>query len=114
MGNVFLIFSYFFQDIIINPWQDADGVEDFLYYCCPECDFKHEVKEMFKQHALEEHPRSEALFFEDREVAKNAAADLINSQIKSNSPSLGVDALDEALYSASQGKDDDDDDNTVS
>ena len=69
---------------------------------------------MFKQHAIEEHPKAEALFFEDREVARNAAAELISSQFESNSPSIGVNALAEALLTASSGKDDDDDDNTVS
>ena len=65
---------------------------------------------MFKEHAIENHPRSEAFFFEEREIAKNAVEELIEIQHNSNSPSTGPTALAEALLSASQGKDDDDED----
>ena len=109
-------FKFFFQEIILDPWQDAENVEDFLYYCCPEteCDFKNENKALIIEHAIENHPRSEQLFFVGHDVAKNVAEELIEIQYNSHSPSTGPTALAEALLSASNGKDEvDDDDNTA-
>ena len=45
----------------INPWS-AKIVEDFLYFCCPECDVKDQFKDSFIQHALENHPNSRENF----------------------------------------------------
>ena len=38
-----------------NPWM-VDQLEEFLYFCCPECDEKYQVKDLFLQHALFNHP----------------------------------------------------------
>ena len=43
-----------------NPWQ-ANFLDDFLFYCCPECDFKHDAKSSFVSHALIQHPLSRAI-----------------------------------------------------
>ena len=45
----------------INPWS-AKIIEDFLYFCCPECDVKDQFKDSFIQHALENHPNSRENF----------------------------------------------------
>ena len=37
-----------------NPWA-VGQLEDFLYFCCPECDVRNQSKELFLQHAIE-HP----------------------------------------------------------
>ena len=42
---------------IENPW-DVGNLEEFLYFCCPECDLKDRSKTHFLQHALTEHPKS--------------------------------------------------------
>ena len=34
-----------------NPWL-IGTLDDFLYYCCPECDQRNHTKELFVQHAL--------------------------------------------------------------
>ena len=39
-----------------NPW--AVEIENFLHFCCPECDTKDKNRETFIQHALENHPRA--------------------------------------------------------
>ena len=39
-----------------NPW--AVQIENFLHFCCPECDTKDKSRESFIQHALENHPRA--------------------------------------------------------
>ena len=40
-----------------NPWIVSE-VEHFLFFCCPECNFKERSKENFIQHALSHHPNS--------------------------------------------------------
>ena len=41
-----------------DPWQ-ASSLEDFHFYCCPECpDVKHHAKELFVKHALDLHPKA--------------------------------------------------------
>ena len=37
-----------------NPWA-VNTLEDFQFYCCPECDRKEYTKDKFVKHALETH-----------------------------------------------------------
>ena len=41
-----------------NPW-NVTGFDDFLFYCCPECDSRTVTKSDFIQHAVNNHDRSE-------------------------------------------------------
>ena len=41
----------------MNPW-NVESLEEFLYFCCPECDLKDQSKVNFLQHALEHHPKA--------------------------------------------------------
>ena len=38
-----------------NPW-DISSIYDFAYFCCPECDYKHQDKQDFVSHASSDHP----------------------------------------------------------
>ena len=38
-----------------NPWS-VSQLEEFLYFCCPECEGKYHSKETFVLHAFEKHP----------------------------------------------------------
>jgi uncharacterized protein YlaI len=38
-----------------NPW-DVKRLDDFLFYCCPECSDRSATKEKFINHALFLHP----------------------------------------------------------
>ena len=38
-----------------SPWS-VECLEEFLYYCCPECDHKEHSKDFFIQHAFAQHP----------------------------------------------------------
>ena len=98
-----MFFIYKFQDFLVDPW-DVESPEDFLYYCCPECDTKCQGQNDFKNHALQDHPRAHSLFFEDRNVARAAAEKLIAIQQNSSSPSTGTTALMEALSSEEASK----------
>ena len=40
-----------------NPW-NVEDLDDFLYFCCPECDLKDQSKVQFLQHALDQHPNA--------------------------------------------------------
>ena len=52
------IFYLFLRMQIEDPW-NVDTLEEFLYYCCPECkDERIQNKADFIKHALEEHPKS--------------------------------------------------------
>ena len=39
------------------PW-NVESLEDFLYYCCPECNARNQSREDFLNHALDQHPTS--------------------------------------------------------
>ena len=41
-----------------NPWTLVSQLEEFLYFCCPECNEKYQSKELFIKHALDCHPNS--------------------------------------------------------
>ena len=54
----FILFIFFrMNGTEINPW-DVHKLEEFLYFCCPECDEKNQSKDLFIQHALDEHPKA--------------------------------------------------------
>ena len=40
-----------------NPW-DVSTIQDFLFYCCPECPYKSQDVQGFGTHAEELHPES--------------------------------------------------------
>ena len=40
-----------------NPWS-VSQLEEFLYFCCPECEGKYHSKETFVLHAFEKHPKA--------------------------------------------------------
>ena len=41
-----------------NDLWSVDNLEEFLYFCCPECEMKNQSKYLFIQHALENHPHA--------------------------------------------------------
>ena len=41
-----------------SPW-DVTNLDEFLFYCCPECELKNESKGGFIKHALDEHPEAQ-------------------------------------------------------
>ena len=41
-----------------NPWSFAADIEEFHFYCCPECNVKDHSKEIFVQHILKQHPNA--------------------------------------------------------
>ena len=47
----------------LNPWQ-VSNIEDFLFYCCPECDLKTKDSHNFVTHAQHSHSKSKVLLNE--------------------------------------------------
>ena len=41
-----------------NPWS-IESLEDFHFYCCPQCEFRNLSKSEFIKHAVMEHPDSQ-------------------------------------------------------
>ena len=44
-----------------NPWL-VENIEEFSFYCCPECDFKSKQGGSFERHALECHNKAKSFF----------------------------------------------------
>ena len=59
-----------------DPW-NVDTLEEFLYYCCPECkDQRMQCKEDFIKHALDKHPKSKISFSKMLLVKKENSIEL--------------------------------------
>ena len=43
------------------PW-NVSTIEEFLYYCCPECDLKTKNHETFLKHAINVHQKAQKAF----------------------------------------------------
>ena len=43
---------------MVQVFWEVESLEDFLYYCCPECDNRHPSREEFLEHALSIHQES--------------------------------------------------------
>ena len=41
-----------------NIWSTVTDIEEFHFYCCPECNFKDNSREIFVHHVLKEHPNA--------------------------------------------------------
>ena len=75
--EIFVIFEfiYYFQmdvksedpDENFNPWI-VTNLDEFLFFCCPECDTQSPNKALFINHALIEHPKA-------REIIPNLEVD---------------------------------------
>ena len=44
--------------VVENPWS-GEALEDYVYYCCPECSYKAKFKHSFIEHAVDQHPNSD-------------------------------------------------------
>ena len=42
----------------VNPWAAVAQLEEFLAFCCPECDVQRKDRESFIRHAIDKHPKS--------------------------------------------------------
>ena len=50
------------KELTKNPWLSVREWEEFLYFCCPECNEKNQSKDIFIKHALSIHPMAQICF----------------------------------------------------
>ena len=56
-GYKFCFYPFFrMTEMNENPWA-VTGSRAFIFYCCPECEFKSESEKTFIQHAVKNHKR---------------------------------------------------------
>jgi len=53
-----------------NPWL-VENFDEFLFYCCPECNYKCRLHNEFNSHALVSHPMAREVLVNDSENDKN-------------------------------------------
>ena len=63
-----------------NPWL-VDNLEEFLYFCCPECDERKQSKDLFLQHALNQHVKAQECLLKFR-VKVEISEDILNNDTK--------------------------------
>ena len=69
---------------MFNPWK-VDNLDQFLNYCCPECDSKQKSKADFIIHAIDAHPNSrEFLPLFDFETDKDDTFEPLKSEFSSS------------------------------
>ena len=68
-----------------SPW-NVESLEDFLYYCCPECPDRNQSRDDFIQHAIITHPKSNEYLvnFVVKEEVNNARyeTDIVDNNLK--------------------------------
>ena len=47
--------------MVLNPWK-VQSIDEFNYFCCPECVFRAKEDSSFQAHALQNHVLSKTLF----------------------------------------------------
>ena len=47
--------------MVLNPWE-VHSIDDFNYFCCPECVFRSKEDISFQAHALQNHELSKTFF----------------------------------------------------
>ena len=63
-----------------NPWK-VSKLEDFLYFCCPECNVKDKSKDFFIKHALDHHPKAKDILLENSEFFKTISIENLDSNV---------------------------------
>ena len=77
-----------------NPW-DVESLEEFRFYCCPECPSKTAQKTDFIKHAVIAHPHSQR-FIERLEDNKTDIKTEINTESLPNELSESTNAREES------------------
>ena len=86
-----------------NPWH-VDSVQAFLYLKCPECTFDTKKGDTFRDHALENHPLSFALFgkiCKEEDIRSNIFSDgysLEGMAIKEEFPDFNLNATNVQMF----------------
>lgn len=85
----------------MNPW-DVSSLDDFSYFCCPECIYRSSDACNFEDHAVTNHPLSKSFFHKDPLFITDETLNLkeeVNETFNNNSDS---NTLDEVLEAESE------------
>ena len=86
-----------FEEKKLNPW-DVKNLEEFRYYCCPECPSKNVNKTDFIKHAVTAHPESQNAIerLEDNKaVIKTEKPDLSSEEIREDGQNVENELFDD-------------------
>ena len=61
----------------------VETVEEFKFYCCPECDYKCKEHSSFQNHVIEKHSKSSINLFHENEIVKSEHENN-NSDVENN------------------------------
>jgi hypothetical protein len=65
-GPKYKNYYFFFPDMTtmdyLNPWNAANCIQDYNFYCCPECVYRSKSEGDFQIHATCNHPESKVFF----------------------------------------------------
>ena len=114
--NIGITLVFFFISRMLQnsqcPWI-VESLEDFLYYCCPECNDQNQSRDNFIQHALSKHPNAKNYLVPF--IVKNEFDDKCDIDTKENLK-IGSDKDDPLFDPARQPLDDslkDNNDDTI-
>ena len=57
-----------------NPWQ-VPSLDEYLFYCCPECDLKTKEYNIFYEHAVHRHEQAKILLVHDPDTKEDIKAE---------------------------------------
>ena len=63
----------------VCPW-NIESLEEFLFYCCPQCEEKNQSRQDFLQHALKKHPISSDYLKHFLNIKEEYSAGGLNSE----------------------------------
>jgi len=97
-----------------NPWSLAANIEEFHFYCCPECNVKDHSKEIFVQHILKQHLNAKQFLIinhpnveidsKKEEVDEAEVADYLNPDIKIETDTTNEDIIKEDIKDIANNK----------
>ena len=108
----YLLFNFRMKtEVSYNPWSKG-SLEEFLFYCCPECDVRDQSKETFLEHALIDHPHSQPFLQPlqiKEEVSSEASKNLFPVKVEiDDSVDIKNDALGDNKIELQEFNDDND------
>ncbi len=80
-----------------NPWA-ADSLEDYLHYCCRECDMTSHSKDIFLHHALQNHPMSNSVLSTFMDVSEYVGDGQTHEVMIKQEDPLGIDYDESDCY----------------
>ena len=82
------------EDESMNPWA-VGNLEEFLYFCCPECDEKNKSEDLFLKHAFKNHPKSKACLLSFTTLEETFQTDNFDHEVPIKNESLSDEEIEQ-------------------